>query len=213
MATRTKKAPLDLTEQTKAFAKFTPGMPGVSVDTEITSIHHVGAWRAFIVGTHPAPTMAQLFEVASHNEKEALHMCERSRSQDESDTDGFLSQWANQISANKESIAARIASQGGTDLHLGLYRASNGERIRAKMIETRFGPCWALCDEYGKFTGKFLRDTRTSGGMLAKLGLVVCGEWAPSKATVRGVGTGLSGQAWASCYRTDLGFPSSAVPL
>lgn len=71
------------------------------------------------------------------------------------DTDGFLSQWSNGLSGNLYERAAEIEENGGLAEFWGLFD-DDGQRVAAKMIDGRFGQCWALCDENGKFTGRFI---------------------------------------------------------
>ena len=163
-----------------------------------------GAWRAWQVG-EPGKPDAQ----TAQEEQDKRSECHKDREEsfERCDTDGFLSQWANGVQAGVHSLRKEIAENGGLGLFPGLYRRDTGERVRAKLIEGRYGFCWAFCDENGKFTGKFLNDARTKRAALYKRGYVVLGEWVPAGATTRGEGTGLSGRAWAAMVRLDKGYP------
>lgn len=176
-----------------------------------TSIHDAGAYLSFVVG--PIPERQDNDAARALDKEMAENEQRREDSFQRSDTDGFLTQWACQITANRARKAAEVARRGGLDCHPGLFRASDGKRIRAKLIDGKFGACWAVCDREGKFTGKFISDNRGPRAALAKLGLVVCGEYVPSRANIRGTGTGLSGNAWACVERTDGGYPPNAEDL
>jgi hypothetical protein len=194
-----------LTELTLKFAQHS----GEDCE-EATSVHIPGAWSHFTWGSPGSPDEEAKAQAKA---KEARHAQERYDSQERCDTDGFLSQWASGISSNEAGLAAHVAAHGGMDLFPALFLAETGQRVRAKLTETKWGSTWALCDETGKFTGEFFSDSRGSRAALAKRGLVVIGEWAPAKARIVGVGTGLSGRAWATTVRTDLGFPEGSTPI
>lgn len=61
------------------------------------------------------------------------------------DTDGFLSQWANEVGAKRHELDALIVEQGGTYLFRGtrLVRL-DGTPTDARMVETRYGARWRL---------------------------------------------------------------------
>jgi len=150
-----------------------------------------------------------------YREEAARHAAERLRSQQESDTDGFLSQWASGLNSSLASRRAEIKENGGNWEFWGLYRRADGKRIRAKMIDGKYGLCWAICDEHSTFTGQFFSvdGTGSKRTKLWKAGLEERREMAPAWAKMDGKGTGLSGQAWVSTYRIDGGYPLDAVNL
>lgn len=61
------------------------------------------------------------------------------------DTDGFLSQWANEVGAKQHDLDALIAEQDGTYLFRGtrLVRL-DGTPTDARMVATRYGARWRL---------------------------------------------------------------------
>jgi hypothetical protein len=139
--------------------------------------------------------------------------CERKREESfqRCDTDGFLTQWAHGLSAQKYRAQAEIEEAGGVSTFRGLYRRSDGKRVAAKLIAGKFGPCWAFCDSEGSFTGRFIGDSKgTPRSRLYKEGFEVREETAPAKAIITGEGRGLSGTAWVAVIRTDGGFPTDA---
>lgn len=168
-----------------------------------TTSNEPGAWADAVVGEHPAPTPGQIAAIDKAKAEERANHERRLRSQERSDTDGFLSQWASGISANVERIRQRLLAQGGFELFPTLYDRETGARVHAKLIDGRYGPCWALCDADGNFTGEFYGDSRTRRAKLWKAGYVVLAGWHPARATIRGTGTGLSGNAWAAAVQCD----------
>lgn len=70
--------------------------------------------------------------------------------------DSFLSSWANSLNSSLYGEKARIEEMGGLDTFWGLFNAETGERVRAKLIDGKYGLCWALCNAQGRFTGKFI---------------------------------------------------------
>lgn len=132
----------------------------------------------------------------------------RQRSQESwerSDSDGFLSQWANDITAREYEDQARIIDNGGMATFNGLFEGDR--RVAAKLIDGQFGLCWLLRDdEAKKFGRKFIPFSRTGRSRVqAALGVEECHELAPAWAKVgvpgNGKKTGLSGCANA-CVMT-----------
>lgn len=114
-----------------------------------------------------------------------------------SDTDGFLSQWANDMTAQLLNRKAEIVDQGGRARFIGLYHGE--QRVAARLVDGRYGWVWMLRDdEAGRYGRKFVphagfRKSRAQ----AALKLAEHREWAPAKARIGGNGTGLSGCATA----------------
>jgi hypothetical protein len=133
---------------------------------------------------------AALRQMAADSEQRSRESWERS------DTDGFLSQWANDISARMYRLQAEIADAGGKSTFTGLYYGDR--RVKAKKIETRFGWCWLLDGaEAAIFGRKFIPIAPYEGvsRVQKNLGLHEALELAPAKAKIGGSGTGLSGCA------------------
>lgn len=124
--------------------------------------------------------------------------------------DCALSEWADEIGERKLSLEIQVERQGGVSTFPALYYL-DGRRAPAKLLETRFGIRWALLDETGRLTGRFLPVAPTRESTLAKRGFREGQEEAPAKATVVGKGRGLSGQARAAIVRTDGGCPPEAL--
>lgn len=146
------------------------------------------------------------------------------------DTEGFISQWADGLTSSLYQQRAEIARNGGMAEFPALYDLG-GNRVPAKVIDTRFGSCWALIDpDTGRFTGSFLqlarmeqvdierhdekgswtdcilRQTKRSVNALRRKGYFQATEMAPARAEIRGKGYGLSGRAWVAVERTDRGW-------
>lgn len=116
------------------------------------------------------------------------------------DTDGFLSQWASGLSAQRLRLQATIQENGNTHTFVGLFDA-DGNRVPAKQIQTKFGTAWLLRDDAAVKYGRFVPFGENSRKQKV-LGLHEENEVAPAKAALRGTGKGLSGQAWACAVRT-----------
>jgi hypothetical protein len=127
----------------------------------------------------------------------------RNRSQESferSDTDGFLTQWASDLSARLADTRAVILENGGKANFCGLYEGTR--RVAAKLINGQFGLCWLLDDaEATKFGRKFIPEGGNSK-IQKKLGLCECGEVANAWAVLGGSGHGLSGTCGVVIYRT-----------
>lgn len=132
---------------------------------------------------------------------------------DRSDTDGFLTQWACNLSSSEASERARILRNGGMARFAGLYQGDR--RVKARVIETKFGTSWLLHDdekELIEVRGKPFLPTGESSRVLKKLGLQQRPEWDLAWAKVTGSGTGLSGSAWVGTFRCGDKWGADAVP-
>ena len=138
---------------------------------------------------------------AEHRAKAADSERRRHESEERSDTDGFLSQWAHGITGRMEQRNAEIADAGGivTFYKEQLLDLENNP-VAAKLIQGKYGLCWALEDEAGKFTGTFISAHPKREATMHKKGyqetrmLIV----AEAEAYIAGSGTGLSGAASCS---------------
>lgn len=161
-------------------------------------------------GKEMTMTAQELLEKAAECEAKAAASFERC------DTDGFVSQHCHQLTARECRAKAKLAENGGKATFLGLFVRETGERVAAKLINGRFGLCWAFCDEEGTFTGRFLSHSKgTKRSKMFREGFEVREEEAPAKVVMRGEGTGLSGLATVrvETVRADGGFPAEAVVL
>lgn len=142
----------------------------------------------------------------------AAHEAARDESFDRCDTDGFVSQWAHGVNAQLKSAQAAIMENGGTAAFPALFDAETGKRIRAKVIDGKYGACWAVCGADDKFTGEFVKFAYTDR---QKANLVQKGyrqgvETVAAWATLESDGRGLSGNVCVVTYRKDKGYPEDA---
>lgn len=131
---------------------------------------------------------------------------ERLRSQDESDTDGFLTQWSCSLTAEKYDQQADIVDRGGKWDFIGLYEGDR--RVIAKIIsgpkkfapwETEYSWCVHNSDPVSKVR-KYIPVGENSR-IQKKLGLSERSELQTAEAALTGRGTGLSGSAWVTVNR------------
>ncbi len=185
-----------------------------------------------IVGHRPTPTPEQEDAAEKLDRSAADHAERRLRSQEQSDADGFLSQWASGLSDQLDRRRAQILRDGGSAVFAGLFERlpddSPGRRVRAKIVTSRFGDSWCLVGADDKPTGHFYpayktlpvgeldgRPVRSRSVVRTKVwkaGMIEAGEWAPARADIIGRGTGLSGSAWVATLRADRGYPEHAEP-
>lgn len=118
------------------------------------------------------------------------------------DTDGFLSQWASDITGRQYSMQAEIAEAGGRAPFSGLY--DGDRRVAARLIEQpKFNAPWITiyvwrlrADEAATYGRRFVPSGRNSR-VQRQLGLCERRELAPAMAAIGGRGKGLSGCASA----------------
>lgn len=110
------------------------------------------------------------------------------------DTDGFVSQWAHGINGDLARLQAEIDANGGMAEFPALFDL-NGHQIPAKLINGRFGVCWALQDDKDQFTGMFIKAFPARKSTMTRKGYREGTEMAPAKAVIHGTGRGLSGAA------------------
>jgi hypothetical protein len=143
--------------------------------------------------------MTQLDEAKRHDQ-EARDSFERC------DTDGFVSQWAHGLTAQKARLQAEIDENGGVYPFEVLIDADGHRKVDAKLIDGRYGACWLLSDEEETQFGRRFIPFAGDGGksrIQKQLGLYEDFEDAPAKAIITGKGTGLSGSAWVIAIKID----------
>ena len=146
---------------------------------------------------------------------------------DRCDTDGFLSQHSNDLDARLNDAKAMLAKNKWHAMFPGLYDLK-GNRVRAKLINGKYGQCWALLNDDDKFTGKFfihignppeywaagaddperIKAWNRRAKNLRKKGYQVKMESAPADVRLEGSGRGLAGMAkvFILIYRLDQGY-------
>lgn len=133
------------------------------------------------------PEQAETYEAAAaRNEQDKRESWERS------DTDGFVSQWASGITAELNREKARLSRQERLDTFNGLY--SGDTRVRAKIVNGRYGSVWFIDESDRDITGgrEFI-PVGSRSKVQRELGLSERQETAPAWACTAGSGTGLSG--------------------
>lgn len=156
---------------------------------------------------------------AEYRAEAAAHETARFESIERCDTDGFVSQWAHGKSAELARAKADLVDAGGVAEFPGLYRRSDGARMRAKLISYKCSYtystkwAWSFRNADGTVNREMplLPDTRSTRGKLWKMGYEVKKETAPAYAYMDGEGTGLSGSCWVAVSRSDGGYPTDAV--
>jgi hypothetical protein len=128
------------------------------------------------------------------------------------DTDGFLSQWADGLTARLRRAQADLAEAGGTHVFPALFD-TEGNLVAAKPVDGQWSSGWGILaadDPWSRFVGYFnpsrARDPKRRQAADAAKGYQVGKVRAPAKAVMDGQGHGLSGTAWVAVKRTDGGF-------
>lgn len=163
--------------------------------------------------------MSEVMTATEHRTEAARHEQSAADSWERSDTDGFLSQWADGLNAQMHRLAADIAENGGKHEFVGLFDAK-GRRVKAKLIYVadRFRgygkkPVWMVLDANDQaieWVNAFRDGARSK---MAKLGLHEAKEEVAAKAFIDGEGHGLSGRAWVAAKRLDRGYPADEIVM
>ena len=127
-------------------------------------------------------------------EKAAQHEQNAHDSFERCDTDGFLSQWADGIMARKYRLQAEIDAKGGMWDFPALFDLS-GNLVPAKLIQSKFGLCWALLDASENFTGTFVTAFPKREATMTAKGYREGSVPKPAFAAIVGGGKGLAGAA------------------
>jgi len=150
----------------------------------------------------------ETLRAAAAADKEAADSFERC------DTDGFVSQWASGLTADKLRRQAQIEEDDGMAIFPALFDL-DGTPVPAKLVKTRYGTKFAVfasAEDALAYNANVVAwiDPFTSERTLAKKGYKVLDVWAPARAEITGSGHGLSGSAWVVTRRTDGGFDANA---
>lgn len=153
-------------------------------------LKHVRATAAHIRrGTIPNPET-----IKKHQEEAIAAQKRRAESIANSDTDGYMSQWASGLASEEERLKAELAKNNGFSTFHVLFDLE-GNIVPARQIETRYGPAWAVFsdphDLYSKFVGKFINESKsfnkkTQEAYLRKRGYSLGLIKAPAKVEMRG---------------------------
>lgn len=140
------------------------------------------------------------------------------RSWEQSDTDGFLSQRANDLTEQRYLAEARIAERGGVEVS-ALFD-NDGNLVPAKLVDGKYGQSWGLLesdDPHGRITGYVNVSQAASPARRLKAdtakGYHEGTVRAPGRAVLRGEGNGMSGMTSVTVgeERSDGGFSRDVV--
>lgn len=143
-------------------------------------------------------------------ELKAMAGAERQEAEDSfqrCDTDGFLSQWANGLTAELYSRQAEIVKNNGKADFIGLYEGERRVKAREISVKNKFAPwttdyVWLVDDSDPVATKRKFIPTGEKSRVQKSLGLSERKESDTAKAEITGRGTGLSGSAWVITVRT-----------
>lgn len=126
----------------------------------------------------------ELREMARRNNQEARDSFDRC------DTDGFLSQWASGITAEKYRLRADIAENGGMWTFAALFDLE-GNLIPAREVHGQYGSFWSLLDGEGNRTDRTFSESQAQNETVrirndAKKGFYVGTVLAPAWVATRG---------------------------
>lgn len=113
-----------------------------------------------------------------------------------SDTDGFMSQWAYDMTTRVELLKADVADNGGVWEFPVLVDERTGEVVPARMVNTRYGSKWAVfaTDMDANLTdGEVVRWVGLGDKALSNKGYKVGMQERPAKVVTQGAGNGLAG--------------------
>lgn len=168
----------------------------------------------------PAPTAAQLAKIEAIKAEANRKRAAEEESFQRCDTDGFLSQWALNIGAQKNDAEARLLANGGYHQFPVLVYDKTGEVVATKIYEfaDTFRPDqwnqpvqrkWRLPDELAADLGRKWIPVagRKNSRIQKQLGLKEELRWFRAEVVIssRGKSTGLSGAANAFVETVKVG--------
>jgi hypothetical protein len=140
-------------------------------------------------------TPDQLREKARQKERDAVESFDRC------DTDGFISQWSSGLSAERLYREAQILEDNGLAVFPALFDL-DGNYVPARLIDGRYGECWAILDTEGIFTGEFVTAFPARRATMAAKGYLEGYVKRPARAKVAS-GRGGMATAYVTTYPTD----------
>jgi hypothetical protein len=152
--------------------------------------------------TAPKPTAEQIAKIESLEAEAVRALRLKEESWERSDTDGFLSQWANGMTADLNRKKIAILRNGGYARFPVLVDA-DGKVIATKIYSFanpyNYGTDyrWRLPAEVEAKAGRRWVPTGSKSRILKQLGLKEESRWFPAYAAIGGSGKGLSGCASA----------------
>ena len=177
--------------------------------------YHECSTREPVPAPTPAPTVDGL--TADEHRAQADAASQRvAESWERSDTDGFMSQWAGDLSARLHTAQANLLEAGGVAEFPGLFNAA-GQRVKARQVRGSdfYGnpeQKWVVLDANDNVLHWVNNPADwhnpSARSKMHKLGLHVEYEQAPAKAKLDGT---TSTNVSVITYRTDGGYPEDAV--
>jgi len=140
-------------------------------------------------------TPDELRAKARQKERDALESFDRC------DTDGFISQWSSGLSAERLYREAQLLEDGGLAEFPALFDL-DGNYVPARLIDGRYGECWAILDEAGDFTGEFITAFPARRATIVKKGYLEGRVKRPARVKVAS-GKGGMATAYVTVYPTD----------
>jgi len=128
-------------------------------------------------------------------DRAAAHDAKAAESFERCDTDGFVSQWADGVSSERDRLAAKIMEDNGYHRFPALFDRT-GALVQAREVETRHGWVWKILHpdmSVSWFKESRARDWRARLRANARRGFFVGSVLLPARAVTRGGGKGLSG--------------------
>ena len=150
-------------------------------------------------GDPPEPNEYDLAEIERMKAEIARQLKSKQDSWERSDTDGFLSQWASGIGADRDANQRTIHENGGCALLSILVDRETGTRVEAWQGKGEWGSYWKLKSDTdaARYGARFFPYNCT-GRKLWTAGLRMVKAWLPAESFIDGEGYGLSGRAWTS---------------
>lgn len=148
-------------------------------------------------------TSTEYLAKARQHEQDAIESFDRC------DTDGFVSQWASGVMADKARLEAWLAARGGSDDFAALFDL-DGNLVAAKLINTKYGLSWGILatDDPSSRVVRWVGACPKRESTMRKKGFYEGTVRCPAHVTLSGSGTGLSGALTVRPYtaRNDRGF-------
>lgn len=166
----------------------------------------------------PSQFMRRTFLNASYVEASNENFRRSQKSYERSDTDGALSQFANDRMSLVNKYKADLADQGGLSEFPAVYD-TQGNIVPAVQVDTEYGPAWGIIDKNnpdGKFTGFFnpsrAKDPERAKENNAKKGFYLGTAIVPAKADLVGGQAGIV-STYAAILPKNRKMGNDAIPV
>lgn len=155
----------------------------------------------------PKMTAEQRARVETLRAEQQAARQRREESWARSDTDGFLSQWANGVTDQHIEAQIKVLENGGYHRFAVVVDADGNVVAERQQYFPKFNapwltePKWRVRDEYVERVGRKWLPVGANSRVQKQLGLSEQTFWFPAVAKVAGKGTGLSGSVWIEINR------------